>query len=347
MNDLAFIILYCVHKLKEERTIFGAYHLLAGKKSSQTIQDGQLYGLSHLFRAFSYLDKKTFSVYVQQLEKEACIEEIADGKYRLTPQGLKELQHYLQETPIPPALNGWTYANVSRPFYQRLLLLVQTMSNLQYKESHFIPLINDASVLSWMKRFLTSVPLTREQWASHLYEELTMVLSTCSQEEADIFVKHLTGHKRIAFTKLQIAEQHDISVHRVHLLHLSVVHHMLKYIADHRNELTVLHLLVDQATIPLTTSTMQTYELLKKGHDLQTISRIRRLKPSTIEDHLVELALFIPDFSIDPYVKTELVEEIKEITERLQTNKLKEIKETTSYEVSYFQIRLILAKLSS
>ncbi|MEK1830637.1 helix-turn-helix domain-containing protein [Priestia megaterium] len=84
--------------------------------------------------------------------------------------------------------------------------------------------------------------------------------------------------------------------------------------------------------------------MASKGKKLEEIAYIRRLKESTIEDHIAELALFVPSFSIDAYVSPKQQEKIISAFEGLRTNKLKVIKEEVKDDVTYFQIRLVLAK---
>ena len=52
LTFLQMIILYCLHKLNGERTIYSIYHLLHGKKSSQTIQDAYLFHLTPFFHTY-------------------------------------------------------------------------------------------------------------------------------------------------------------------------------------------------------------------------------------------------------------------------------------------------------
>nr|WP_239583345.1 helix-turn-helix domain-containing protein [Metabacillus iocasae] len=96
--------------------------------------------------------------------------------------------------------------------------------------------------------------------------------------------------------------------------------------------------------VPITASTLRTYKLLKRNYSIEEIASIRRLKVSTIEDHIAELALCVPTFLIDKYVSVEYQHKIKQAVQLLQTNKLKEIKAHVGEDISYFQIRVVLAK---
>jgi uncharacterized protein YpbB len=340
------MILYCLNEFKGERTVFGIYHLLTGKKSAQTIQDGKLYRISQLFQSFPYLKKESFTQYIKQLKDKGYIIEREQGKWVLTQEGRKYLQEQLDQFPLSPHLDGWRYMNISSLFLSRLTLLIQTLSHLVYHETYFLPVTHDIKVLSWTKGFLKRQNLPRLDLARKLFQELSVCLEKCRLTEADFFVLQFSGFKRAGLTKKQIADLYGIDEHRVHYLQVSVLHFCLQQILEDKKAYPVLASLIPEVglSIPLTISTMKTFELLKQGKTIEDIMAIRRLKQSTIEDHLVELALFVPDFSITPYVSEQLQKKIVRVIEQTQTNKLKDIKKALNEEVTYFQIRLVLAR---
>jgi uncharacterized protein YpbB len=96
----------------------------------------------------------------------------------------------------------------------------------------------------------------------------------------------------------------------------------------------------------LTNSTRQTFNLIQKGIPFETICAVRKLKPSTIEDHIVELAIHVPNFNIAPYITREGQDEILQVARELQTRKLKEIKRVLEKPYTFFQIRLALSQRS-
>ena len=93
----------------------------------------------------------------------------------------------------------------------------------------------------------------------------------------------------------------------------------------------------------LTDSANTTAKLYKKGYSIEQICLMRKLKTSTIEDHLVELAMNDSDFSIEPFVSTEEQQQIFEAIEAYETKKLRTLHEILPH-ISYFQLRLALAK---
>ena len=118
----------------------------------------------------------------------------------------------------------------------------------------------------------------------------------------------------------------------------------MEYIETNSSHFPILASFLDQSPkVPLTLSTEKTFALLKQGYSVIDIMTIRRLKKSTIEDHLVELALHIKGFSIDRYVPMEKQQQIKNTAITLNTKQLKEIRNAVQ-EADYFEIRLVLAK---
>ncbi|KSU89534.1 recombinase RecQ [Priestia veravalensis] len=346
VNYIQTVMLYSMQQLKGERTVYGIYHIVTGKKSAQTIQDGKIFGLSFLFQSFSYLKKETFSLYVKELTSHQFIKEVDHQKYMLTSKGEEALHQQLREWPLPAKLSGWQFASSTQLFLSRLTLFIQTISNLQYFQKGFLPITQDPEIIQWVKAYLFSQSYSREELAKRLFNELKCILTKCSSQNADVFVQHLSGYKRIGLTKSQLAEYYKMNEHYVHLLMISVVHQIIEQISECRSEFPVLQQFIQDVhmTVPLTASTVKTYEWLQKGKSLKEVARIRRLKESTIEDHIAELALFLPNFTIDDYVKVEDQKEIMNAFEALNTNQLKEIKKRVSDHLTYFQIRLVLAK---
>ena len=93
----------------------------------------------------------------------------------------------------------------------------------------------------------------------------------------------------------------------------------------------------------LTGSAYQTAQLYYEGCSIEQICMLRNLKKSTIEDHLVELAMNEPSFDITPFVTCEDQQLVHTAVEDYATRKLKVLHEVLPH-LTYFQIRLALAK---
>lgn len=340
------LLLYCLNRISGQRSIYGIYHILKGKKSSQTIQDAKLFQLTHLFSVLKGLSRHNIETDINHLLQGKFLIQKSTDHYLLTEAGVKALRQFKINKQIPRDVNGWEYGVTAELLWERLSLVIQSMSYLMAKKNKFIPVTRNPEVLRWAKQILGVSADERKRLTSSLYRELGAFLESRSEIEANLFALRLTGSHRVGLTILQAARLSDIDVDEASLLFQSTLHSMVKTLIDRPHQFPVLATFIDDVKQSpfLTKSTEITYRMLKQGASLELIAKKRNLKRSTIEDHLVELALNISDFPIDPYVFAETQQEIIETAKKLQTKRLKEIKLALSQEVSYFSIRLTLAK---
>lgn len=341
MNYLDFVILFCLNKFNGERSISATYHLLVGKKSSQTIQDSSLFHLSKLFGIFPELERDQFTNSIDKI----FANKFLDHSYKLTKEGLEHIENVEKRKPIPSSLNGWEYGNEAKMMWRRLTIFVQVVSNLVYEKKDYLPVTKNEEDLLWVKNFLRNRFMSKEMLAKQLYDEIKNILSECSHIEASIFVLKLTSSKRIGFTSSQLEKKYEEDVYYVQLLFLNVIHFMIKNLHFHHNLYPLLKdVIVDlKQEKNFTASTLTTYHFLEKGFDVEQIASIRQLKKSTIEDHIVEIALNDSNMDLSTFITANDYEIIREAIEKLQTTQLKFIKEYVGEAYSYFQIRLAFA----
>ena len=89
----------------------------------------------------------------------------------------------------------------------------------------------------------------------------------------------------------------------------------------------------------------KTYNFWRQGRSLEEIATIRNLKVATIEDHFVEIALREKDFSIEMFMEKEKIDKVIKVIEALQTRKLRVLKQAVGEDISYFEVRLVLARM--
>lgn len=346
MTYLELIILYCLKAFNGERSIYAIYHLLSGKKSSQTIYDSKLYRLTALFGVARNISRSGLERAAVHLLENKTIYETEAGKYLLSEKGERELDAFLASGKLPSGLDGWRCRDLAPQFWRRLSLVVQTLSNLVHDTSVFVPIQRDEDLLKWAKQFLLSGSLGRKEFAEKVFEECQSVLERLSILQANIVVWKLSGYGRIGLTTEQISSQIGKEPLEVDFLFQSALHQILGDILEKQSQYPILSRLaeVPGEGLNLTNSTVRTYELLLSGKELDEIASLRRLKVSTIEDHVVEIIHNIPDFPIDSFVPRNLQEVLEKKIGELKTRKLKTIKESLEEETSYFQIRIMLAK---
>ncbi|SFA73294.1 Uncharacterized protein YpbB [Lentibacillus halodurans] len=339
-----YIVISCCSRFEEERSISAIYHLLKGKRSIQTVQDSHTYQLNHFYGIYPSLHKQDFDEQIHELiqrnlivlnnDNAASPTEMGDNWIR-KQEGNVSAQHF----------NGMAYYKKAAVFWERLLLLIQTMTNSKKNHFHFIPVIDKPPITDWVKG-------QYHQWRNHqtvflnqLYKELYEILQHFSEMEARIFVDSLTGYKHFGMSSFQLADHYGLKQIDIPLVKTAITHHMLSLINQHPKTYPLfarfLTALPQEARI--TNSASKTKEFLDMQYTAEEIAVKRHLKLNTIYDHLIEIALYDESFPLEHYVNPDDHAEILAAINNTSSYKLKDIKQEISETISYFQIRLVLA----
>ncbi|GCF74035.1 recombinase RecQ [Bacillus cereus] len=346
--QLQYTLLYCLKQLNGERTVSSIYYLLKGKRSSQTLQDGNMFQISFLFGIYKSLNRADYDQEVAKLLQTDLVQSIDDNTYVLTTAGIMQLNKWEDEFAFPTYLHGLHYGEIGETFWKRLSLIVQTISNIQQANAKFIPIQQDTEIMMWVKRFLTGIPYTKNELAKRLWKEMDTLLQKNNSVEATIITYRLTGYERIGCTLQQLAEITKQDVFRVYFLFWGTIHFLIQEVRNKENEFP---LLVEIISYPnekadlFSLSTKKTYNFWRQGRSLEEIATIRNLKVATIEDHFVEIALREKEFSIEMFMEKEKIEKVSKVIEALQTRKLRVLKQAVGEGISYFEVRLVLARM--
>lgn len=343
MTYLNYVILYCFLQINGERSVYSVFHILKGKKSSQSIQDAHIFHLQPFFLSLPKLKRPYFNQKVRELEKAGWINVDENDNARVSSEGPLVVKQYFLDKAFPSEMNGLIHGDQARLFWMRLSLLVQVLSNAKRQEFLYYPVQRNRQIQEWVKNCIRTNP-NSDNLSSLLFKELTTLLNIQGSDPS-LLVYRLTGYKDYGWTEFQVAEKLDMDLEECRFRFLNLLHGMLTEIekdpkgypllyslglkSDHRQNLTI--------------STSKTYDLYKKGHSLEEIARIRKLKLNTIEDHVIELILTEEGLGIDPFITREDFVNVLKVMKEAQTKRLKHIKEKLPH-LSYFQIRVAIAK---
>jgi uncharacterized protein YpbB len=341
MLQLEAIILYCLQQLNGERTIYSIYHLLNGKKSSQTIQDAHLFSLKKYFGIYESLTRESFDEIIDSIYTKRWIYNCSEQRYLLTETGKSGLEN----NDLPVFLNGWRNQPFTSLFWERLSLLIQVASNLVFEQTRYLPIQKNQVVHQWLKSTLKESKVPRKELGSLLFSELVECFNEANEIDPAVLVFRLTGFQQIGLTPQQTAQKLNLNIHDYHIDFIHTLHFLLETIKRNDDRFRILPNLIHdfKKDNELTITARKTWKFLEQGYNLNRIAELRHLKLSTIEDHLVEFALHVDGFSIDSYVSKELQNQIAEISQQIGSRQLKLIKDKQK-EATYFQIRLVLAK---
>jgi len=335
------ILLQIFQKLNNERTVSAAYHILRGKRSGQTIQDVGLFQLHNYFGLLPKLPRATFDEAVSTFLQYSWLNMQESGHYSMKKLGLQRAE---QTTTF--LFDGWHYRGNEHIFFARLSLIVQSLSYHKEGIRSFSPISKDVQVQSWVRAFLQNQQYQTGQIQQQLYDECLHVLTALPVTDANkqLFLYRLSGHSLPGWTWQQLSSERKETVLDSQLAFIELLHTLLNEV--HATEdYPLLSIIAAELRVKalLTDSAQQTAYLYEQGYSVEQIVQIRKLKQSTIEDHLVELAMNEPNFSIGPFVSYEEAEKVWQASKQYQTKKLKALHDVVN-ELSYFQLRLVLAK---
>lgn len=340
------VVLHCSLQIQSERTISAIYHLLSGKKSIQTVQDAHIYRLEQFYGVYKSLTKESFDKKVKDLTDRKLLLELTgrDNVYIPTAAAKVWLDNKKKSLPFH-YFNGLQYASVAIVFFDRLLLLIQTITNSQKGHFSFIPVVDKTSIENWVKVVYKKSKGFKQKFLADIYRELHQLLQCFSNQEASIFVDRLTGYKNYGMSLEQLAAEYRMTVHDIHLILSGLLQTMVTNIHKERDNFPLFSYIIKDLSgvIPITNSAYATSKLLNKAYTIDQIARIRQLKENTIYDHIVEIALYDPSFPVNGFITEKKQREIIEAVKITKSYKLKNIKEYLTEDISYFEIRLVLA----
>jgi uncharacterized protein YpbB len=344
MRYIEYIILYCLKKLNGERTIYSIYHLLKGKKSSQTIQDAHLFELIKFFRIYEPLTREILEDFINKALKNQWIISCSNQRFLLTNTGVEVLNKNLEKLETSH-INGWKYNASIKSFWERLSLLIQVVSNLAFQKTKYIPIQKNRQVHNWIKVFLKNTQIDRNLLGKTIFLELVDCLQSAKDIDPSVLIFRLTGHNRIGLTSIQAAEKLEMEYSEYIIEFQNVLHYLIRNVNSNRNDYPLISSLLNdlREESVLTNSSKATYNLVQEGYTINEIAVKRHLKTSTIEDHIVEIALNIDGFSIDSFINPGNQNKILSVARSEATKQLKLIKNKV-VSANYFEIRLVLAK---
>ncbi|WP_413380407.1 helix-turn-helix domain-containing protein [Alkalihalobacillus sp. 1P02AB] len=347
VKSSALISLIVFWKCQGQRSVMGIYHILQGKKSAQTIQDVHIFKVQRFFGILSFLSKQQFETITTTLIKEGYIIENDNQTMVVTKKGKEWIEREQKNSSFLSDYHGWTYYQIDRLFWLRLILFSQSLTSLKSR-SPFVPVVSDWAVQTFVKKRIISLKRPLDNILQELYQELFAILQTCSNDQASLFVLQITSAEKIGYTLNQAAEFLLIDSEEARLLHLASLHKILTVLTEQNDSIRfplLASLIADQnQDNHLTSSTKKTKEWLEMGFTINEISKRRQLKVTTIQDHIVELAHIEERFSVQAFINEQNWNLINEAINETSSIKLKEIKRKLPDTIDYFMIRLVLAR---
>lgn len=326
------VLLLAIKRLHGERSERSLYHVLNGKRSATTLQDAFFYDLEPIFGQFTYT-KYEYEQLLRTFEKRGWLNRerftlTEAGDLLASPDAVRDLFGRI----------GGTYRDYTAMTWKRLSLFVQTMMSREHGRT-FYPVQADRLAERWVKQIIRVdrdwVPLIQS-----FHKEIETELEKIGDPYATAVVYRFTGAFETGLTYEQLASLLDVDAATARLYFLAGWNALLEQLPDDAKLKGFTHGLHRDR---MTQSARESYELFVAGRSVSQVQSLRRLRTSTIEDHIVEMAMYLETFPLDQFVPKEAIGTIAELREA-DSWALKPIFEQMT-GISYFQIRLVLARM--
>lgn len=271
-------------------------HLLRGKRTTSILIYGYFNQLLPYFGLFPQLVEAEVQKTINKLRQQGFLNQNPSGDLLwLSEKG----QSQLIVTPALklPDLQGVTYSNTDDEYVEGLLFASQIISEYVHGNNKYVPIESNPAKQLILKRWfqtLTKEPALLGQQIYHEWHRLILAFPARLQSS---LVNLLSGHTQIGQTASQLIDDHHLSAFEGYLLRKNYSHRLIRMISEQPTDYPLLSSVYPfYSRSFINDSAAKSYQLLKAGRSLQEICRLRKLKESTVVDHLIEAAILNEDF---------------------------------------------------
>lgn len=283
------------------------YHILTGKRTASILFKAHSYHVIHFFSIFPHLQRGQYDKMIQRFIAKGWIESKKTNEdLYLCEQGKIEVEKYFSKHFYPINMNQMTQGKPTKEFWKKTLFLTQVLSELRYKNNHYLPIEKEWNMQLWVKNWLKRNRLEKQELAVSYGKEWIQLLKELDTIDAEMIVTQLTGHEKFGKTSAQLAVKYGIEpIETAFLLQHAVIQLMNK-VNDEKEKYPLFYLIYQECVrdrfSSLSQSTKLTAHYLEEGFSIEKIATKRKLKINTISEHIIELAIIFPDFNISGFI---------------------------------------------
>lgn len=272
-------------------------NVLVGKRSVSTLYWGMRYQRLDWLGYDRQVTRQKMDQAVASLVDQQLIT-VTDNQARLTPTGQTTQATLLTTRYQPQAFKIRLTVDVAT-FWQRLLLVVQVVSEASYQERHYYPLQMPWAVKQFVKRWYQRYRTTN--LSTEFQTTLEQFLGTQDDQLAVIFSQSLSGHEQPGTTLAQLTRLTGRTPAELMRIRVDLTCLFVQWLQQPTTNASsaVVALLAGLEQSPVSQSALETLSAFNQGVQLAEISQKRRLKPSTVREHLLEAAIFLPVTAVD------------------------------------------------
>ena len=235
-------------------------------------------------------DQKTLTA----LKSQGLVDADDAFQIQLTPKGITQQQQYLNQLMPLKYLAIASKYDVAK-FMQRFSFAVQIVSEYSYGNSKYYPQRIDYFEDQLLKRWF--VQNKENDLPNHFHKELNDFLGDLGDDHlADTFTESLIGHHFSGLTADQIASQHQVPATIIEFQWLQLYGKLLTNLLSLPKNNVFSMLTADLEKPIVSNSARETFDMFLRQGDgnLGLISKRRKIKLTTVYEHLLEAAIMAP-----------------------------------------------------
>lgn len=247
------------------------------------------YGILNWLGADRQLQRLDFEKWLGNAQDEGLLL-IDQQSAWLTPAGCQHQKQILTEY-YQPHFSQWTWLTNPSDYADRFSLGIQALSELLHGEKRYVPLSLSVTEMTTVRNWLLMGNLQQP-----VYQELVQIGESLEKNDprlATLFAYELFGDHLTGWTLEQAAGQLHLHLEEAVMMDRDLwlgVAHLVTTMNGTLNQL--MRNLV--ARMPISNSAWQTVQAYQAGKSIEQIVSSRRLKASTVREHLLEAAIIIP-----------------------------------------------------
>lgn len=267
-------------------------NILRGRRSEATLFWAYNYHILGMLGARRLLTRGQWERMIRQWEQRGWVQQ-ADQQAWLTSAGADHLSNWQREH-YQSQFGAWAWVTNVDQYSQRLLLALQVISEFKHQHAHYVPVNLNEFEMQRVRQWVQGLAKSDLTLIETQITQLVAQLAQHDERLAIVWTYRLIGYHLIGWTERQAAAELAVTLPEVRLMIRDTWLFMATGIAQQGGPLAALMSdLINPR--PITSSATKTIQAYQQGLTMEQISQRRHLKLSTVREHLLEVAILMPN----------------------------------------------------
>ena len=325
MNTFILALFQRNHKLKSTTL----YQLLIGRRTTSVLSYAYFHDLLPFFGSFPKLKEQELMNHLKQLERDKKIKRILDQSnyWGLIEESMIDVPDFIE------AIDYYRYGRKEAEVWRLIQFLVQVSSYLG-KSNQYLPVENSPYYLARMRQFVKQY---KSELHQRIFDELTDLFSTLTDENADFLAQNFSGFQQNGATIFQLLPP-DCQEFPWNQLYVSAMRHRFYVALEKHPEFLLYQFVQPVLQANFNQSAQLSQAMFLKGDSEAAICQKRGIRPGTLHDHLLEWAFVDPNFPFERVLTNEILAQFQLLPPDSWNYPYKELLGTSTF--SFFELRL-------